>query len=99
MKFTLFVLTLMVGLASSVAAAVPPAEQLLPADTLGVLSVPDWSKVVAARKDSPPMQLWNDPAMRPLRDKFLAKLAKDVIEPFERQVGVKLTNYSDLVQG
>lgn len=99
MKFNPLVLALMVGLTFSAVAVVPPAEQLLPADTLGVLSVPDWSKVVAARKDSALMQLWNEPAMRPLKEKFLARFAKEVIEPLERQLGVKLTNYADLVQG
>ncbi len=99
MKFNTLFLALMAGLTFSAVAAVPPAEQLLPADTLGVLSAPDWSKVVAARKDSALMQLWNEPAIRPLKDKFLAKLATDVIEPLERQLGVRLTNYADLVQG
>lgn len=80
-------------------AAVPPAEQLLPADTLAVVSIPDWSKIEAARQDAPMYLLWNDPAMRPFRDKFVAKLTKDVIEPLEQQLGLKLADYAGLLRG
>ena len=92
-------LALVLGLALPTLAAVPPAEQLLPADTLAVLSAPDVSKNVAACKDSPAVRLWNDPAMRPFRDKLMAKLTKEAIEPLERQLGIKLADYSALAQG
>jgi hypothetical protein len=55
-------------------AAVPPAEKLLPADTLVVLTVPDWDKAVAAAKDISFAQLWGDPAMKPFTYKFETKL-------------------------
>lgn len=57
-------------------AAVPPAEKLLPADTLVVLTVPDWDKAAAAAKDFPFAQLWRDPAMKPFTEKFSAKLTE-----------------------
>lgn len=55
-------------------AAVPPAEKLLPADTLVVLTVPDWDKAAAAVKDFSLAQLWRDPAMKPFAEKFETKL-------------------------
>ncbi|MFM8471237.1 MAG: hypothetical protein ACKODH_14970 [Limisphaerales bacterium] len=63
-----------VVLALPVRAAVPPAEKLLPADTLVVLTVPDWDKAAAAAKEFPCTQLWNDPAMKPFTYKFETKL-------------------------
>lgn len=61
-------------LALPVRAAVAPAEKLLPADTLVVLTIPDWDKAVAAAKEFPFAQLWNDPAMKPFTYKFETKL-------------------------
>ncbi len=83
----------------AVSAAIPPAEQLLPNDTLAVLCAPDWTKASAAQQQAPFSLLWNDPAMRPFRDKFLDKLKTDVVAPLERELGVKLSDYSDLLQG
>lgn len=80
-------------------AAIPPAEQLLPSDTLALLSVPDWSKVEAARKEAPFFLLWDDAAVRPFRDKLLTKLTNDLVAPLERELGVKLADYADLLQG
>jgi len=99
MRHPTSLLALLLGLALPTMAAVPPAEQLLPADTLAVLSVPDATKYVATCKDSPAMRLWNDPAMRPFRDKLMAKLTKEAIEPLERELGIKLADYSALAQG
>ena len=81
------------------AAAVPPAEQLLPADTLAVLSVPDWGKLEASRKESPFVQFWGDDSLRPFREKLLTKLTNEVLAPIEQQLGVKLADYADLLQG
>ncbi len=55
-------------------AAVPPAEKLLPADTLVMTTVPDWDKAAASMKDFPLAQLWRDPAMKPFADKFEKQL-------------------------
>jgi len=55
------------------APAVPPAEKLLPADTLVLLNIPDWDKTAAAAKDFSFVQLWRDPAMRPFATKFEEK--------------------------
>lgn len=80
-------------------AAIPPAEQLLPADTLLVLSAPDWSNLRAAYQKSAPSQLWNDPAMKPFHEKFVTKWTEEFVQPLERDLGVKFDDYSVLLQG
>ncbi|HRZ35275.1 MAG TPA: hypothetical protein P5534_02815 [Candidatus Paceibacterota bacterium] len=94
----LFACTLPLALCTA-RADIPPAERLLPSDTLAVLCAPDWSKVTVARQQAPFALLWKDPAMRPFCDKFLAKLTNDVVAPIERDLGAKLTDYADLLQG
>ncbi len=80
-------------------AAIPPAEQLLPADTLFVVCAPDGNNLRAAYQKSVPSQLWNDPAMKPFREKFVAKWTEEFVKPLERDLGVKFDDYSALLQG
>lgn len=80
-------------------ADVPPPERLLPADTLGVLTIPDMAKARRLNKKSSYMLLWGDPSLRAFRDKFLTKLDEEIIKPFEQEVGIQLTNYINLAQG
>ena len=63
---------------ASLRAAIPPAENLLPADTLFLLSAPDFAAVRAAAKISPGWLFWNDPAMKPFHDKFMAQVERAV---------------------
>lgn len=79
--------------------AVPPAEKLLPPETLAVISAPDWSKLREVYKHSPQSQFWDDPAMKPFREKFQAKWTEDFVKPLERDLGVKLDDYGSLLQG
>lgn len=65
---------LVLTLAFAGVAATLPAEKLLPADTLVVLTIPDFDKAAAAAKDIPFAQLWRDPAMKPFAYKFETKL-------------------------
>ena len=81
------------------AAAVPPAEKLLPSDTLFVISAPDWTKLREVYRKSPQSQFWDDPAMKPFREKFLAKWNEEFVKPLERDLGVKLDDYYTLLQG
>lgn len=97
-------LTLLVALFATVQASkaqtnIPPAEQLLPADTLLVISAPDATKLWAVLEKSPRVQFWRDPAMKPFRDKFMAKLRDEFLSPLERDLGIKLDNYGGLLQG
>ena len=90
---------ILAALASQAVAAIPPAEKLLPADTLLVFSVPDCEKLGGILERTPQNRLWNDPAMKPFRDACLVKWKSDLIEPLERDLGVKLADYTALLRG
>ena len=80
-------------------AAIPPAENLLPADTLAFLAAPDCAAVRVAAKQSPGWMFWGDPAMKPFHDKFVAKWNEQYVAPLERDLGVKVADFMDLPQG
>lgn len=86
-------------LAATTYAQIPAAEQLLPDDTIALVTVPDWTKLSSYYKQSPYSQLWADPAMKPFKDKFMTKLKSDFVEPLERELGTKFESYQDLLQG
>lgn len=86
-------------LVSPVLAVIPPAENLLPADTLLMLTVPDWSRLSATAQQSPQWMLWCDPAMKPFRDNFTAKWNEKFVAPMEQSLGVSIDDYLPLLQG
>jgi hypothetical protein len=85
--------------ASLLHAAIAPAENLLPADTLAFFTVPDCAALRTAAKTSPQMMFWNDAAMKPFHDKFMAKWNEAFVGPLERDLGVKVADFLDLPQG
>ena len=85
--------------ATPLRAAIPPAENLLPSDTLFVVTVPDCAAMRSAMHDSPQWMLWGDPAMKPFHDNFVSKWQESFVAPLERDLGVKLSNFADLPQG
>jgi hypothetical protein len=80
-------------------AAIPPAENLLPSDTLFFLTIPDCATLRTAAHQSPQWLFWSDPAMKPFHDKFMAKLDETLVAPLEQSLGVKLADFADLPQG
>src|SRR5579862_7715002 len=78
---------------------VPPAAQLLPSDTLGLLSVPDWDKATAYWNQSPQGKLWHDPALKALREKVTEKWHAEIAQPLEVELGIKFSDYADLLHG
>jgi len=94
-----FCLAALLSLALTVGAAIPAPEQLLPDDTLIVLTTPDFAKLRQICLKSPKGQLWNDPLMKPLRDKFLARWREEVLTPIERDLNLSLDTYATLAQG
>jgi hypothetical protein len=100
MKRHLLHFGLLCALALPLAAApVPPPEKLLPADTLFVLTIPDYAKSSAVWKQWPGVQFWGDSSMKPFRDKFVKKLETEVIAPLEKELGIKFADYLGLAQG
>ena len=83
----------------AVRAAIPSAENLLPADTYGFLTLPDCAAFRASAKVSPQMVFWNDPAMKPFHDKLVGALMDKYITPLEKDLGLKLDDFADLPQG
>ena len=86
-------------IAVSTFAAIPPAEILLPSDTLFLLTAPDCAAFRVAMHQSPQWLLWNDPAMKPFHDNFIVKWRESFVAPLERDLGVKLADFEDLPQG
>jgi hypothetical protein len=97
--FRLSAAGLFLGTTTLLRAAVPPAENLLPADTLGFVTVPDCAALRAASKTSPPLQFWNDPAMQAFHDKFIAKFNAKFTAPLEADLGLKVADFLALPQG
>jgi len=81
------------------AAPVPSPDKLLAADTLAVITITDYQKARSDWDRSSLVKLWQDTAMKAFREKFDTKLKADLIEPLEREFGVKFADYKDLAQG
>jgi hypothetical protein len=89
----------LVALTTRLSAAIPPAENLLPADTLFLLTIPDCHALRADLAQSPQTLLWNDPALRPFHDKVMGKLNELFVGPLETDLGVDLGSFTELPQG
>jgi len=98
-RFSLSLIALSSWLAVQALAETPTAERVLPDDTLVMVTVPSCSKLREVSAQSPMGQLWNDPAMKPFKDKFMTKLKEDLVQPLEQELGVKLEDYAGLAQG
>jgi hypothetical protein len=96
---SLLSILLIAAAAVSVAAPVPPPDKLLAADTLAVFTITDYKKARGDWDRWAALKFWNDPAMKAFREKFDTKLKADLIEPLEREFGVKFADYKDLAQG
>ncbi len=92
-------LLLLLASVSLLSAATPAPEKLLPTDTLLVLTAPDWASVGKISDKAAYAQFWNDPVMKPFREKFGAKWKSEVVEPLEREFGVKFADYAGIAQG
>lgn len=86
-------------MAAPLEAATPPPEQLLPADTVAVLSAPDWGRLRTVSDTSAMWQLWRDPAMAPFRRKLETQFKETVLDPLESRAGISLAEYASLLQG
>jgi hypothetical protein len=95
----IFAATLLLLSPGHASAAIPAPERLLPDDTLVVVTAPDFVKLRGIYKTSPQAQFWNDPAMKPFKDNFISKWKEEILEPLERDLGVKFDDYDELPQG
>src|ERR1051325_3169305 len=95
----LVIITLCLGARLWSLAAIPSPEKLLPDDTLLMVTVPDFSKMREIFRASPFTRLWNDPAMKPFREKFVSKWKEEFLKPLERELEIQAEDYSSLPQG
>jgi hypothetical protein len=84
---------------AATAAPVPPPDKLLPSDALLVLTVTDVAQARTTSGQWTTLRLWNDPAMKPFREKLTTKFKEEIAEPLEKELGVKFADYSSLAQG
>jgi hypothetical protein len=97
---SLFCVILFAALGAAVCAApIPPAEKLLPDDTLAVVTAPDFPKLRELMGRAPMRQLWRDPAMKPFRDKVTARCDEEFVKPLERDLNIRFADYTSLPQG
>src|SRR5690349_3468720 len=78
-------------------AAIPPAEELLPADTLVVVTVPDYQAMHTALQQFPLWLLWNDPAMKSFHDDFMTKWNAKFSASQQQNFGMKLDQFLPLL--
>jgi len=92
-------LSALFGLVLAGLAAVPSPEQLLPDDTLVMITVPDVARLKDAYRHSSQGALWNDESMKPFKENFIAKWKEEFVQPLERELDVELGSYASLPQG
>jgi len=80
-------------------AATPPPQELLPADTLAVLTAPNWTTLNADSAKSATSRFLTDPAMRPFVEKFKTAWNKNILAPIERDLGIQFSDYADIITG
>src|SRR4051812_42211811 len=78
-------------------AALPGPDQLLPSETVGFVTIPDWDTGLANGKGSLYGQLLADPSLKPFLDKFQNKFQESFLKPLETQLGIKFADYKELV--
>jgi hypothetical protein len=80
-------------------AAAPPAQKLLPKDTVFVLTIPDCASGLKTLTNSAMGNLWRDPAIKAFKDKFNEHLKTAMVGPLEQQLGIHVADYQGLLQG
>ena len=98
-KWRIFGLVALLWLAFSALGAAPTTEKLLPEDTLFLMTAPDYAKLRDIFSKMPQVQFWNDPAMKPFREKFISRLNQEFSQPLERELNVRFDDYLNLLQG
>lgn len=88
-----------IGIACRSLAAVPAAQDLLPAETAGFISTADWPQSKTAWKSSNLGRLWDDPSMAAFRQKFEQRFDAATAERFEKQLGIRATDLMKLARG
>jgi hypothetical protein len=91
--------TLLFTLAGLCLADLAPSPDLLPTNTLAVLSIPEVSVAKSAWLASNPGRLWQDPAMAAFRNQFEDSFRQKWLTVLERESGLDLRELLDLTRG
>ena len=97
-RFLVCVLVGAVGSSSLFAGPKPPGS-MLPDDTIAVLSIPHFPDAKAAFLNDPYVRLFDDPSMKAYTDKVKNTFEQNVLDGLEKQLGIKLSEYTDLMNG
>ncbi len=87
------------GLIAVIGVGAVPPEDLLPAHTLAVATIPDMIRLRAAIAQTPASRLWNDEAMRPFTTKFATGFHQHVLDGVQAGAGAWFREHLDLAQG
>jgi hypothetical protein len=86
-------------LASTIRAAQPGADQLLPAETILMFTVKDVEQASTNFWKTSLGRLWVDDSMRGTREKFGARWTNEVSGALEKEFKIKLSDYTELARG
>jgi len=99
MNWKLCLLLLLFPLTFCGQAAIQPPEQLLPADTVAVFTVPDWDQAATNFYATAYGQLLSDPSMKAFNEKFTKKFKENLLTPLARQLGIDFADYKEILHG
>ncbi len=74
-------------------------EKILPSETILMFTTPDIDKAIQLSKQSPQGKFWDDPSIQAAKEKFLNKWKTEVVEPLEKELGIKFSDYSGIASG
>ncbi|MGC8742957.1 MAG: hypothetical protein ACP5T0_03660 [Verrucomicrobiia bacterium] len=74
-------------------------EKLLPTNTVLLITIPDYTKSKEVWDKHPQAQLFKDPSLQAAKEKFLAKWRSEVVDPLEKELGIKFSDYTGLAKG
>jgi hypothetical protein len=81
------------------ASSLPPAEKILPDDTLFLATISDFNSAWKQFDRTPQARFWNDLAMKSFREDFVSKWKDEVLKPLEHELFVRVEDFLPLVQG
>ncbi|MGB9602790.1 MAG: hypothetical protein ACPMAG_08365, partial [Limisphaerales bacterium] len=74
-------------------------EKLLPSETVLLITIPDWNKNKEVWEKHPQAQLFKDPSLQAAKEKFLARWRAEVVDPLEKELGIKFSDYYGIAKG
>ncbi|MGC8885745.1 MAG: DUF3352 domain-containing protein [Verrucomicrobiia bacterium] len=74
-------------------------EKILPSETVLLITIPDWNKNKEVWEKHPQAQLFKDPSLQAAKEKFLARWRAEVVDPLEKELGIKFSDYYGIAKG